>query len=142
MHIPRARVLTGAVATALLGVAHPARTQSVPPATAPPGRDSPIREYRGTYRRSFEQSWFEPCNAPPDDKLWWVTLTDQALLERDSLLAKVRGEPADGLAVRWRATVGPRMPAGMMGRGTRYILVTEILDVKPLPDVGACGTSA
>lgn len=141
MHIPRARVLSGAVAAALLCIAQPARTQSVPPATASSGRDSPIREYRGTYRRSFEQSWFEPCNAPTDDKLWWVTLTDQALLERDSLLAKVTGEPADGLVVRWRATVGPRMPAGMMGRGTRYILVTEILEVKPVRELGACAST-
>jgi hypothetical protein len=26
-----------------------------------------------------------------------------------------------------------------MGRGTRYMLVTEILEVRPLPSQGACG---
>jgi hypothetical protein len=31
------------------------------------------------------------------------------------------------------------MRAGHMGRGTRYMLVTEILEVRPLPDAGACG---
>ena len=70
--------------------------------------------------------------------MWWVTLTDEALLQRDSLLAKISKDPTSGLAVRWRATVGPRMPAGMMGRGTRYMLVTDIIEVKPLPSAGAC----
>jgi len=33
--------------------------------------------------------------------------------------------------VRWRATVGPKMPmgAGHMGRGSRYMLVTEVLSL-------------
>jgi hypothetical protein len=111
----------------------------VSPAAPAAKRDTVIREYRGAYQRGFEQSWFVPCNAPsPDDKLWWVTLTDQALLQRDSLLAKISKEKTDGLIVRWRATVGPRMPAGMMGRGTRYMLVTEIIEIKPLPETGAC----
>lgn len=138
MDIARVRALSATVIVALLSIAPAARTQSPPPAALSIPRDSLTREYRGAYQRGFEQSWFAPCDAPLDDRLWWVTLTDQALLQRDSLLARIAKEPTDGLAVRWRATISPRMPAGMMGRGTRYMLVTEIIEVKPLPSGGAC----
>ena len=99
-----------------------------------------VREYRGTYQRGFEQSWFSPCGAPRDDNMWWVTLSDDALRQRDSLLAAVSAPKTNGLAVRWKGTVGPKMPAGMMGRGTRYIYVTAIEEIWPLPDEGACST--
>jgi hypothetical protein len=142
MDIPRDRALAAIAIAALLGIASSAGAQGARPA-AETSRDTLIREYRGAYQRGFEQSWFVPCDAPsPDDKLWWVTLTDQALLQRDSLLATSTREKTDGLVVRWRATVGPRMPAGMMGRGTRYMLVTEILEIKPMPSAGACGSRA
>ncbi len=102
-------------------------------------RDTTIREYRGAYQRGFEQSWFASCGAPPDDRQWWVTLTDQALAERDSILATIpKLGPTDGLYVRWKARVGAKMPAGMMGRGTRYMLVTEVLEVRPTPGGDPC----
>ena len=100
------------------------------------------REYRGAYTRGFEASWFSPCGAPLDDALWWVTLTEDARLQRDSLL-KLQTRPATGaLAVRWRGTISAPMPAGQMGRGTRYMLVTEVIDVRPLPPEGACPPAA
>ena len=138
MDIPRARLgVLGALALLLVRSAD-SLAQAVPSA-APARRDTLIREFRGSYQRGFEQSWFVPCTPPAsDDKLWWVTLTDQALAERDSILAKLTSEKGDGLMVRWRATLGPKMPAGMMGRGTRYMLVTEILDIKPVLTGGAC----
>jgi len=113
----------------------------VTPAPAPlpglPAVGAP-QEYRGAYTRGFEASWFAPCGAPFDDALWWVTLTEDARLQRDSLL-KLQTKPATGaLAVRWRGTISARMPAGQMGRGTRYMLVTEVLEVRPLPSEGAC----
>ena len=102
-------------------------------------RDTTIREYRGAYQRGFEQSWFAACGASSDDRQWWVTLTDQALAERDSILATVpKLGPTDGLYVRWKGTVGKQMPAGMMGRGTRYILVTEVLEVRPTTGGDPC----
>ena len=105
----------------------------------PETRDSTIREYRGAYQRGFEQSWFASCGAPSDDRQWWVTLTDQALAERDSILTTIpKIGPSDGLYVRWKARVGTRMPAGMMGRGTRYMLVTEVLEVRPTPGGDPC----
>ncbi len=142
MDIPRLHLgLLGPLAL-LLGTSADGRAQAVPSA-APARRDTLIREFRGSYQRGFEQSWFVPCTPPaPDDKLWWVTLTDQALAERDSILATLtseKREKTEGLVVRWRATLGPKMPAGMMGRGTRYMLVTEVLDIKPMPAAGACG---
>jgi hypothetical protein len=114
-------------------------TTSVPasaPVLLPPGA---VREFRGSYTRGFEASWFAPCDAARDDALWWVTLTEDARLQRDSLL-KTLTRPATGaLAVRWRGTISERMPAGQMGRGTRYLLVQEVLEVRPLPSEGACG---
>ena len=97
-----------------------------------------VREYRGTYQRGFEQSWFSPCGAPRDDNMWWVTLSDDAMRQRDSLLATITSPRTNGLAVRWKGTVGAKMPAGMMGRGTRYIYVTAIEEIWPLPSEGAC----
>jgi hypothetical protein len=109
---------------------------------APTGADtSPsalVREFRGSYTRGFEASWFVPCDSPRDDALWWVTLTEDARIQRDSLL-KTLGTPATGaLAVRWRGTTSPRMQAGHMGQGTRYILVTQVLEVRPLLSREGC----
>lgn len=125
---------------ALLCSANKAAAQIAPGAARSAQRDTTTQEYRGAYQRGFEQSWFIPCDSPPDDKMWWVTLTDEALYQRDSLLAKVSAPVTNGLAVRWRATRSARMPAGHMGRGTRYILVTKILDIRPMPDAEGCGS--
>ena len=96
------------------------------------------REYRGSYTRGLEASWFAPCDAPRYDALWWVTLTEPARLQRDSLLRAVSQPPTGALAVRWRGTISTRMPAGHMGRGTRYMLVTEVMEVRPLTGMGMC----
>lgn len=105
-------------------------------------RDTTTREYRGSYQRGFEQSWFMPCDSPRGDQTWWVTLTDAALQQRDSMLLALKAVPTDGLAVRWRGTISPKMPAGHMGKGSRYMLVTEIVDIRPLSGSGLCGTPA
>ena len=98
------------------------------------------REYRGSYTRGLEASWFAPCDAPRYDALWWVTLTEPARLQRDSLLRAVSQPPTGALAVRWRGTISTRMPAGHMGRGTRYMLVTEVMEVRPLTGMGMCAS--
>ena len=129
--------LTAALAALALGCLSAATAGAQGTPTVP--RDTTIREYRGAYQRGFEQSWFAACGAAPDDRQWWVTLTDQALAERDSILATVpKLGPTDGLYVRWKGTVGKQMPAGMMGRGTRYILVTEVLEVRPTTGGDPC----
>lgn len=112
-------------------------TTSVPAPVLPPSGG--VREFRGAYTRGFEASWFTPCNAAPDDALWWVTLSEDARLQRDSLLRTLTVPTTGALAVRWRGTISERMPAGQMGRGTRYLLVQEVLEVRPLPSNGACG---
>jgi hypothetical protein len=98
-------------------------------------RGDTIGEYRGTYETGFEVSWFHPCGAPPGDDRWWVTLTDAALKQRDSLAKQLTGQPR-AVYVRWRGTVSPKMPAGTghMGRGSRYLLVTEILQLRAAAD--------
>ena len=118
-----------------------ARMSPAPATTALVLPDTGVeREFRGAYTRGFEASWFAPCGAPRDDALWWVTLTEPARLERDSLLAALTQASTGALAVRWRGTISPRMPAGQMGRGTRYLLVTQVIEVRPLPPEGACTT--
>ena len=98
-------------------------------------RRDTIGEHRGTYETGFEVSWFHPCGAPPGDDRWWVTVTDAALKQRDSLAKQVTGQPR-AVYVRWRGTVSPKMPAGTghMGRGSRYLLVTEILELRAAED--------
>ena len=96
-----------------------------------------VREYRGLYETGFEVSWFHPCGAPPGDDTWWVTLSNDALRQRDSLTKPLAGQPRR-LYVRWRATVSPKMPAGAghMGRGSRYMLVTEVLQLRESDEAG------
>ena len=117
------------------------------PATRPPGRSpaamqpDTVREYRGTYETGFEVSWFAPCGAERGDDRWWVTLGDDALRQRDSLAKRLTGQPR-AVFVRWRGTVSPKMPAGAghMGRGSRYMLVTEILELRPAEEAGCAKT--
>ncbi len=124
----------------LVTTATAAGAQLAPP---PPTRDTTTTEYLGAYQRGFEQSWFYPCDAARDDNTWWVTLTDDALRQRDSILAAMT-IPANskGLTVRWRGTVSDRMPAGHMGHGTRYLLVSRILEIRPLLGTSSCGVKS
>jgi hypothetical protein len=43
--------------------------------------------------------------------------------------------------VRWRGTISEKLPmgAGHMGRGSRYMLVHDILDIRPVSGDG-CST--
>ena len=96
-----------------------------------------VREYRGLYETGFEVSWFHACDAKPGDDIWWVTLTNDALRQRDSLTRTLAGHPR-ALFVRWRGTVSPTMPmgAGHMGRGSRYMLVSEIISLRASDESG------
>jgi len=100
-----------------------------------------IGEYRGHYETGFEVSWFHPCGAQWGDDSWWVTLSNDALRQRDSLAKSITGQPRT-LYVRWRGTVSPKMPAGAghMGRGSRYMLVTEVLQLRASDESGCTST--
>jgi hypothetical protein len=100
-----------------------------------------VREYRGLYETGFEVSWFHPCGAQPGDDSWWVTLGNDALRQRDSLAKSISGQPR-ALYVRWRGTVSPKMPAGAGhgGRGSRYMLVTEVLQLRASDESGCTAT--
>jgi hypothetical protein len=104
-------------------------------------RADTVREYRGLYETGFEVSWFHPCGAPSGDDSWWVTLANDALRQRDSLAKPIAGQPRV-LYVRWRGTVSPKMPAGAghMGRGSRYMLVTEVLQLRASDALGCTST--
>jgi hypothetical protein len=104
-------------------------------------RADTIGEYRGLYETGFEVSWFRPCGAPAGDDRWWVTLSNDALHQRDSLAKPLTGQPRV-LYVRWRGTVSPKMPAGAghMGRGSRYMLVTEVLQLRASDESGCTST--
>jgi hypothetical protein len=114
----------------------PMRVRGVGADTGRARADS-ILEYRGVYESGFEVSWFHPCDATPGDDTWWVTLTNDALRQRDSLAKGLTGRPR-AVLVRWRATVGPKMPvgAGHMGRGSRYMLVTQVLALTAADSAG------
>ena len=96
-----------------------------------------VREFRGTYETGFEVSWFLPCGAERGDDRWWVTLGNDALRQRASLAKLLPNQPR-AVFVRGRGTVSPKMPAGTghMGRGSRYMLVTEILELRPAEEAG------
>jgi hypothetical protein len=111
-----------------------------------PAPPDTVREYRGLYETGFEVSWFHPCEAPSGDDVWWVTLTDRALHQRDSIAATLPAPQAGqrgSVFVRWRGTTSARMPmgAGHMGRGSRYMLVHEILDIRPATGGEGCATA-
>jgi len=93
--------------------------------------DNTPRTYRGVFSSGFEVSWFQPCNATPGDAMWWVTFTDEALAQRDSLLGRLTTAPSNGLVFEWVGTISPKMAmgAGHGGRGSRYMLVTRVLGV-------------
>jgi hypothetical protein len=137
MQTPSAHLAGAALALILLA---PSRASSQSAPNVPVDSAKTTLEYRGLYQRGFEQSWFMPCGAPRDDSTWWITFTDAAMHQRDSLLATVTAPRTNGLAVRLKGTVGRKMPAGMMGHGTRYFLVTSVDEVYPVPSEGACAT--
>ena len=129
-----------AAGLATLAPAHSTRAPAIGAQAAYAPSDT-VREYRGLYETGFEVSWFHPCGAPAGDDRWWVTLSNDALRQRDSLAKSLTGQPRV-LYVRWRGTVSPKMPAGAghMGRGSRYLLVTEVLQLRASDESGCTST--
>jgi len=129
-----------AVVFATLGVANGGQSPATAALPVRAHADT-VGEYRGLYETGFEVSWFHACGAPRGDDSWWVTLSNDALRQRDSLARAIEGKPRT-LYVRWRATVSPKMPAGAghMGRGSRYMLVTEVLQLRASDASGCTST--
>ena len=91
---------------------------------------SPVEEFRGRYSAGFEVSRFVACGAAAADQPWWVILSAAALRQRDSLMSQVVAGPGNEVYVRWRGVAGPLEPAGHLGQSTRYVHVTEILELR------------
>jgi hypothetical protein len=133
------RVLITSVMLGGLAIPHPATPHARAQVFADTvtARSDTVREYRGLYETGFEVSWFHACDAQPGDDMWWVTLTNEALRQRDSLTKTLSGHPR-ALFVRWRGTISPKMPAGAghMGRGSRYMLISEVVSVRASDEAG------
>ena len=134
------RVLLSPLLVGAFALAHSVAPQAPPAqglADTVTVRSDSVREYRGLYETGFEVSWFHACDAQPGDDSWWVTLTNEALEQRDSLTKALTGHPRR-LFVRWRGTVSPKMPmgAGHMGRGSRYMLVSQVISVRASDELG------
>ena len=91
-----------------------------------------VAEYRGRYSFGFEESTFAPCGVPGSDGPWWVIPSNDALRQRDSLIAALPGSSRRAFFVRWRGLITAKGPAGHLGQGTRYIHVAEILELRPV----------
>lgn len=137
------RLVLPLVLAAALAAFDPSRQAGAPASGVPAvhAQSDTVHEYRGLYETGFEVSWFHPCGAPAGDDSWWVTLSNDALRQRDSLAKTLTGQPRV-LYVRWRGTVSPKMPAGTghMGRGSRYLLVTEVLQLRASDESGCTST--
>lgn len=103
-------------------------------------RPPAVAEYRGRYTARFEVSRFVACDVPPEDRPWWVVLSDEALRQRDSLRAALPAGAGSEVFVRWRGIAGPPEPAGHLGRSARYVRVLEILELRPVREAD-CGAS-
>ena len=137
------RVLLSPLLVGAFALAHSVAPQTTPGRPFAPLADTvtvrsdSVREYHGLYETGFEVSWFHACDAQAGDDSWWVTLTNEALEQRDSLTKALTGHPRR-LFVRWRGTVSPKMPmgAGHMGRGSRYMLVSQVISVRASDELG------
>lgn len=97
----------------------------------------PARELAGHYAGGTAGSWFRRCGAAPADSAWWVTFTERAVAQRDSLQRAGALPPGERRFVRWRAAVTEGGEVGPRGPGVPALLVREILVVRP-PAAGDC----
>lgn len=92
--------------------------------------DLPSTEHAGHLTPGPAGSWFVACGAAAADSAW-VTFTDGAVAQRDSLMRT--GQLHTGMRhfVRWRAAVTLGGEIGPRGAGFPAYLVREILAVRP-----------
>jgi hypothetical protein len=90
-----------------------------------------LSQYQGRYSFAFEKSQFTPCTLLGSDGSWWVIPSGDAQRQRDSLVAALPANRRTELFVRWRGTITTEGPAGHLGKSSRYIMVAEILELRP-----------
>jgi hypothetical protein len=94
--------------------------------------DLPVSELRGHATvRETDRTWFVACGAGAADSVW-VTFTERSVDQREE--ARLAGLLAPGSRsfVRWRAAEGDARHGVRVGPGDRYVLVREILEVRPV----------
>jgi hypothetical protein len=89
----------------------------------------PASELAGHYT-SGSGSWFVACGATPADSSW-VTFTDRAVAQRDSIAGTGLLAPGQRHYVRWRAGVTTSGDVGPRGPGVPALLVRQILVIRP-----------
>lgn len=100
--------------------------------------DLPVRVIAGHYTAAPDGHWFRPCSVA-DGEMVWVTFTDRSVTQRRQAPFADLLQSDTPLFVRWTAAMGDRTlgdPAGP-GPGTKYVLVREIIEVRPAED-GDC----
>ena len=97
----------------------------------------PVNEFTGHNTPAASASWFVACGAAAADSSW-VTFTDRAVTQRDSIANAGLLRHGQRHFVRWRAAVTVGGEVGPRGPGVPALLVREILVVRPAA-VGDCG---
>ena len=99
--------------------------------------DLPTREVTGHLTGGRDANWFRPCVLAPADSAWWVTFTDRAVVQRDTLRRSGRLPDGQSRFVRWLAAVTRGGEVGPRGPGAPALLVRDILEVR-VPGPGDC----
>lgn len=82
----------------------------------------------GIYQRGFESEQFFACGRPADDSPWWVSLSERARTQWDSLSQGLR--PV-GLYAKVRGSLTERGQFGHLGLSTRILRVAEFVELRP-----------
>jgi hypothetical protein len=90
----------------------------------------PVSEHAGHYTFGASSSWFWACGAAAADSSW-VTFTDRAVAQRDSIQRTGALSTGERYFVRWRAAVTSGGEVGPRGPGVPALLVREILVLRP-----------
>lgn len=126
----------GSMRQAVLIASIPAMLALAACATARPGAgDLPVSEYAGHF--TGVANWFRPCGAAAGDTLWWATFMGAAVGQWEQLQQAGRVRLDAPSYLRVRAGRSDRRAAGADGRGSRYLYVHDVLEVRP-PQPGDC----
>lgn len=97
----------------------------------------PSAEYAGHLTHTTSGNWFVPCGLPAADSAW-VTFTDAAAAQYDSLTRTGMLTAGSRRYVHWLAAVTENGEVGPRGPGKPAYLVREVRVLRPAAP-GDCG---